>query len=154
VDGGGGAAFSMWLPVNVDSKTGQSSGSVARGSADLSGRRLLVVDDEAAVRSVLARCLEREGAAVSTAAGGLAALESIRKAPPEAMLLDLRMPDLDGLAVYLQIRDEYPDLAGRTIFISGDPSAMTSDLGVSRSRILTKPIELVEMRDAVRRVLQ
>ena len=57
---------------------------------------LLVVDDEPDVRALLRRMLEREGYAVTEAAGGRAALELVRERPPGAILLDLMMPEMDG----------------------------------------------------------
>ena len=57
--------------------------------------RVLVVDDDAAIRSVVAKLLEDEGYVVDTAADGAQALHRAREAPPTAILLDLMMPVLD-----------------------------------------------------------
>jgi two-component system chemotaxis response regulator CheY len=58
--------------------------------------RVLVVDDDATIRSVVAELLEDEGYVVDTAADGMQALERARAALPAAILLDLMMPVLDG----------------------------------------------------------
>jgi two-component system NtrC family sensor kinase len=151
-----GASFTFWLPA-VDQATAASPSAVAHPEAakgeTFKGRRIVVADDEDAIRGVLTRCLERDGAEVRTAAGGVMALELIRQQPPDAVLLDLRMPDLDGLGVYRRVRQVDPALAERIIFVTGDPSAMDPALGIPAERILTKPVELNVMRDAVRRVL-
>src|SRR2546423_15401325 len=58
--------------------------------------RLRVVEDDAAIRSVVAELLEDEGYVVDTAGDGAQALQRARDAPPAAILLDLMMPVLDG----------------------------------------------------------
>src|SRR5438105_5111134 len=58
--------------------------------------RVLVVDDDAGIRSIVAELLEDEGYTVDTAGDGAQALQRAREAPPAALLLDLMMPVLDG----------------------------------------------------------
>ena len=60
---------------------------------------VLVVDDEASVREALERALRLEGFAVSTAGGGREALEQVEASSPSVVVLDVTMPDLDGIAV-------------------------------------------------------
>ena len=62
------------------------------------GRRVLVVDDDRAVRVALRRTLEAEGCAVREAEHGRAALERMEEALPDLVLLDLMMPEMDGFA--------------------------------------------------------
>jgi len=57
--------------------------------------RVLVVDDEREIRDVLTDYLEGEGCAVATAANGDEALESVRRDPPDVILLDIKMPGVD-----------------------------------------------------------
>jgi signal transduction histidine kinase/DNA-binding response OmpR family regulator len=72
--------------------------------------RLLIVDDEPALRTSLAELLQEEGFAVETAEDGLAALERLGAGPPDVLLLDLMMPRLDGFAVLEWLR-AHPDPA-------------------------------------------
>src|SRR4029079_6548942 len=65
---------------------------------------VLVVDDEASVRQSLERALRLEGFAVATAAGGKEALESVAQRPPAVIVLDVTMPDLDGVSVVRRLR--------------------------------------------------
>src|ERR1700712_1914418 len=67
--------------------------------------RVLVVDDEPAVRDVLARILEVEGFEVALAGDGRAAVRAQAAAPADAVLLDVLMPGLDGLEVCRRLRD-------------------------------------------------
>ena len=65
--------------------------------------RILVVDDEPAIRDFLRMALEDEGYSVATARDGREALDMIRRDPPDAILLDLMMPTMDG-AEFLAMR--------------------------------------------------
>jgi len=68
------------------------------------GPLVLLVDDDPAVRRAVAAGLELEGFSVVPASGGRAALEAVARIEPAAILLDLGMPDLDGLEVLARLR--------------------------------------------------
>ena len=70
----------------------------------MSSDSILVVDDDAAIRRMLTRTLEREGYVVEAAADGGAALAAIERAAPNLVVLDVAMPGLDGLAVSQLLR--------------------------------------------------
>jgi two-component system response regulator MprA len=65
---------------------------------------ILVVDDDAPIRRMLVRTLEAEGYRVDSAADGGAALAAVERTVPDALVLDVAMPDLDGLAVCRRLR--------------------------------------------------
>lgn len=68
------------------------------------GRKVLVVDDESNVRDVLCAYLDRGGFEVTEAADGRAALDAIQALEPDLVLLDLMLPEIDGLSVLSEIR--------------------------------------------------
>ncbi|UUY03767.1 response regulator transcription factor [Svornostia abyssi] len=74
--------------------------------ADAARPVVLLVDDDAAIRRTVAASLELEGFSVVPASGGRAALEAATRMKPDLMLLDLNMPDLDGLEVLKRLRAE------------------------------------------------
>src|ERR687894_2837745 len=88
------------------SRTRSRSGRLIMGGVDARSADplVLVVDDEASVRQALERALRLEGFAVSTAAGGREALEQISQRPPAVIVLDVTMPDLDGVSVVRRLR--------------------------------------------------
>ena len=78
---------------------------------------VLVVDDEPAIRESLRMILEYEGYRVDEAASGAAALARVADRPPDAVLLDIKMPEMDGLAVLQAFRERGYDMP--TLIISG-----------------------------------
>src|SRR5260370_9022781 len=66
--------------------------------------RVLVIDDERAIRDLVQVALGREGFSVQVAADGVAALRSVRDWEPECVLLDVMMPKLDGLSLIPMLR--------------------------------------------------
>ena len=83
-------------------------------------RRLLVVDDEPALRSVLTLFLRSLGHQVDIAASGSEALAAASAARYDGILLDMRMPDMPGDAVYDELARRDPEQARRVVFVSGD----------------------------------
>jgi len=84
---------------------------------------VLIVDDEKNIQLTLARALSMDGYGVETASGGREALEKIAALPVDAVVMDVRMPDLDGLAVLDKARQTRSDLP--VIIMSGHGSIET-----------------------------
>jgi CheY-like chemotaxis protein len=110
---------------------------------------VLVVDDDEGVRAVMATALEDEGWTVITAENGRAALDTLRRSRPEAIILDLRMPVMDGLAFAERYR-EFPEPRAPLILISATvtQSAVQATGAVTGLR---KPIDLNVLLDTVSR---
>jgi len=85
---------------------------------------LLVVDDEPNILSTLRRALELEGYAVEVAGSGRVALDKLKGAAFDAVLLDVAMPDLDGLSTLKQIRASQPELP--VMMMSGNATLATA----------------------------
>lgn len=81
--------------------------------------RVLIVDDEATVRDTLADVVKLEGHDVVVAGDGFEALARLHQTPVDALVIDMRMPRLDGVGLYRVLAREFPDLAARVIFITG-----------------------------------
>ena len=106
-------------------------------------QRILVADDEPEIRSLLARFFGRLGCEVDTAANGEEALEVMRREKPDILLLDLRMPLLDGLGVLEQIRSENLDV-GPIWAISGYASDHEAEraMHLGATDFINKPLDL------------
>ncbi len=116
--------------------------------------RLLVVDDEPALRDALRRSLEFEGYRVGLASDGLAALAELQRESYDAVLLDVMMPRLDGLTTCRRLRaagDHVPILMLTARDAVGD---RVSGLDAGADDYLVKPFELDELLARVRALLR
>jgi signal transduction histidine kinase len=142
---GVGAVFVVSLPVAPAGAAAPRASAGAR-PASLSGVRVLLVDDEPAVRQPLSRFLQRRGALVREAADGAEALDVLAREPFEIVVADLRMPGMDGAALHRALREKDPEAARRMVFLSGDVSYLgdLDECGIAASRVMPKPVELAE----------
>ncbi|HEX7186310.1 MAG TPA: sigma-54 dependent transcriptional regulator [Thermoanaerobaculia bacterium] len=114
---------------------------------------VLVVDDEAAIRDSLRMILEFEGYRVEEAAGGSQALARVNERPPDAVLLDIKMPEMDGLEVLKAFRERGYDMP--VLMISGHADVATAVEATRRGAydFFEKPLQreriLVSLRNAV-----
>ena len=150
----GGAAFTISLPVCPAYAVGADARS--SGEASASPRKILVVDDEAEIRETLAEILGGAQHNVMTAGSGREALERMAAEHYDVILTDIRMPGLDGRALYEQIERRWPERARRVIFVTGD--TLTSDpqeFAAERGRpVIEKPFVPRDVRRVVAEVAE
>jgi CheY-like chemotaxis protein len=110
-------------------------------------RRVLVVDDNAGIQALLKTALTAEGYKVQIAAHGQTALKRVEEAPPCLILLDVRMPVLDGPA-FVQAYRARPSADAHMVVISAEPRAadLARELGVP---LVRKPFDLDALLDLV-----
>lgn len=84
---------------------------------------VLIVDDEAVLRRVLERSLDRAGYRVIAASSAETAYELLAVEQAEALLIDIHLPTMSGLALYLAIVHRWPRLEGRIAIMTGDADA-------------------------------
>lgn len=115
---------------------------------------VLVVDDEESIRGALQKYLAHQQYDVYTAPSGEEALEALRRHRISLMLLDVRMPGINGLDVVPQALEADPDLA--ILMLTAVNDATSAALCMQRGAMdyLTKPIELVDLSRAVQRALR
>ena len=122
---------------------------------DLIGQRLAVVDDEPNIRRTLSMVLGGEGYAVETFESAEAFWPRLSRGPLDAVLLDVRLPGMDGLSALTQLRQRHPDLP--VVMISGHASIEDAVTAINRGAtdFLEKPLSrervLVTVRNAVER---
>ncbi len=116
--------------------------------------RVLVVDDDDGVTSVLARGLRRDGYEVTSAPDAQRALELVRGWRPDALVLDVMMPGMDGLALCRAVRAERPDV-GILLLTAKDASAdQVRGLDAGADDYLVKPFSLPVLAAHLRSVLR
>ena len=130
-----------------------SSNPPRASTANRAGGRMLVIDDEDSIGISLRRALEGEVSVVVTT-GGLEALELLeRDRAFDAILCDVVMPDVDGVAVHERIRVLYPELEQNFLFMTGGALSPETRafLESMQGRLIEKPFSTDELRERLRR---
>ena len=150
----GGAVFRMSLPIS--GQPGERTEPGALGGNGGSGpARVLVVDDEAEIAELMRAMLEGAGFEAATAESGAVALELLAAARFDAIVSDLRMPDMDGAALWREVRLRWPALARRTLFVTGDTLSPGAEafLAEAGCAALDKPFARSDLVDRVATLL-
>jgi signal transduction histidine kinase/ActR/RegA family two-component response regulator len=150
---GGGARFTLTLPV-VEGPSIAEAASLAVPSVTRLGR-ILVVDDHDQLRGLVTEVVTGLGHQVDEAPSGQEAVARLARDDYDVVLLDLRLPDLDGQAIWRWLLADRPALAPRVIFMTGDTmSDETQTFLMKADRpVLTKPLTVERIRRAVNEAL-
>ncbi|GHF27403.1 response regulator transcription factor [Streptomyces morookaense] len=134
--------------------SGPPSGRTQLLHDDGSPVRVLVVDDEASLADLLRLALRYEGWDVHTAADGAEAVRRAREFRPDAVVLDVMLPDMDGLAVLARLRHELPDVP--VLFLTAKDSVEDRIAGLTAGGddYVTKPFSLEEVVARLRGLLR
>jgi two-component system response regulator MprA len=116
--------------------------------------RVLVVDDDRAVRESLRRSLEFNGYAVTLAGDGAEALASIAGQPPDALVIDVMMPRLDGIETTRALRSAGNDLPILVLTARDSVGDRVEGLDAGADDYLTKPFALEELLARLRALLR
>jgi two-component system NtrC family sensor kinase len=145
----GGATFTITLPVGAVQET--AARVVAPPEEGAGERRILIVDDEAEIRDALAEILAGARHRVDTVASGRDALERMTAGNYDVVLTDVRMPDLDGRALFQEIERRWPGRGARVVFVTGDTLTTASrDFVAACGRpVIEKPFMPNEVRRLV-----
>ena len=150
-----GASFRVSLPISGMAIDDNSAPRVdAPDEAPLLSR-VLVVDDEPELASLMRDLLEQAGYEVATAESGALALALLAEARFDAIVSDLRMPDMDGPGLWRAVVDRHPLLAQRMLFVTGDtlsPDARDF-LRTARCSALDKPFSKAGLLAGVKALL-
>ena len=154
-----GSTFTVRLPADIEPTA--HAFDVAEGpdlrSADLRGLRVLVVEDEGDTRDILDVLLRESGADVQAVPDAEAAMQALQSRPPDVLISDIGMPEMDGYDLIRQVRRLSPDAGGRVPAIALTAFAHGSDhreaLRAGYDRHLPKPVDAVTLTRTVRDVV-
>jgi len=119
-----------------------------------SASRVLIVDDDPFVRDVMAMILDGLGYAVAATGDGFGALRWLEAESYDLVISDLKMPGLDGPALYQEILARWPAGGPRVLFSSGfAETSRYATAGPVDVPLLFKPFSVTDLREAVDRVL-
>lgn len=116
---------------------------------------ILVVDDDPGVRSLLVKALTGGGYRVRAASDGLEALKELEAARPDLLIVDVMIPELDGVALVKAIRAHKHTSGIPVIFITAksDPQSMIAGINVGARYYVTKPFRVDDVLAKVERIL-
>jgi len=118
--------------------------------------RILIIDDECLVRSLLRQTLERAGHDVVEAKDGREGLRSFRITPADLIITDILMPEKEGLETIIELRRDIPGV--KIIAMSGGRGGKLNFLDIAKQlgaqRVIQKPFEVYEMLKAVTELLE
>jgi len=122
----------------------------------MSAKRILLIDDEKHLSNVIEMCLQKLGGfLISTAQSGREGLQKAQAEKPDAILLDLMMPDLDGIAVLRKLQDNPETQAIPVILLTAKAQPANpdqySELGVAG--VIAKPFDPLKLANQVSQTL-
>jgi len=145
---GKGSVFTVRLPGSAEAHT--RSPTVSDGRHSPTADRILVIDDDATARELIADHLKAEGFSVVTAEGGVQGLKLARELRPTAITLDVIMPDLDGWSVLAALRQD-PELAEIPVIMITIVDEHRRGIALGAAGYLTKPIDRERLHRLVNR---
>jgi signal transduction histidine kinase/CheY-like chemotaxis protein len=143
---GKGSVFTVRLPTNAD----LPAPVIVKGGRRPDGDCVLVIDDDATARELIADHLKSEGFFVATASGGLEGLKLAKEIRPTVITLDVLMPDLDGWSVLAALRED-SELADVPVIIVSILDEQRRGAALGAAAYLTKPIDRERLRTLVDR---
>ncbi|MGD8413341.1 MAG: response regulator, partial [Candidatus Latescibacterota bacterium] len=115
---------------------------------------ILLVDDQDTIRFFLEKTLTQEGYETVTAKEGAEAVEKARQVMPDLVLLDLKLPDMDGLEVLRRIKEIFPEICIVMITAFGDIETAVSAMKAGAYDFVSKPINLDQLLMVIRKGLE
>ena len=114
---------------------------------------VLIVDDQRVVQRVFAQALARAGYEVRCADGATAALDCVRAAPPDAILLDMTMPFVNGLGVLYRLREIAPQIPVAIVTGNAVTTEARDELDALGVAVYFKPLTARQIEDVVATLL-
>jgi len=109
----------------------------------------MVVDDDAGIRHSLARILRRKGFVVEIAADGEQAIVKSESFHPDVLLVDMRMPGIDGIETHRQLQRRFPELVAITMTAFAPPDQTKEAIAEGMVSVLSKPLNIDSLMEMV-----
>ena len=116
-------------------------------------KTLLVADDDASIRSLLKQLLSDEGFNVLEASTGIEVVDKVKETSPDLVIMDVRMPELDGIEALARLKSTNPKTAVLIMTAFGSSNAAIRAMELGAFDYITKPFELDKISHSVKRVL-
>ncbi len=114
--------------------------------------KALLIDDDPGIRESFSRILERDGFAVTTVGGAVAAFAELKLHCFQAIVCDVILPVADGTSFFEELQEEYPEMASRVVFVTGwvQDEKIKGLLEYTGRPFLQKPVDFHELVRVVR----
>ncbi len=152
---GKGATFIIELPIVADTKQAEDTEVVEEETWHGRGSKILVVDDEPAILDFLNCLLTDQGYKVETAGRAENVLKKIESGKYDLILVDIKLPGMNGIELYRRIEEVAPDLANKVMFITGDVMQTTTKAFLDRTgaAYISKPIDIERLKKESNHIL-
>ena len=117
-------------------------------------KRLLIVDDQQGIRLLLNEVMKKEGYETYLAANGVEALRLSEEHKIDCVLLDMKIPGMNGVEILKKLKEKWPDLPVFMMTAYGELGIVQEALSIGAIRYFTKPFDIFELRDEVNKVLR
>lgn len=117
-------------------------------------KSVLIVDDQMGIRLLLGEVFEQAGFSTNAAATGKEALQQLNEQQPDCILLDMKMPGMDGVEVLKEIRRQLPEVPVMMMTAYSEMELIEEAKELGIKRFFTKPFDIFEVRDTVVNSLQ
>ncbi|MEK4228327.1 response regulator [Solibacillus sp. FSL H8-0538] len=116
-------------------------------------KEILIVDDQSGIRLLLNEVFKKEGYKTHLAANGLDALKIAQAENVDCVLLDMKIPGMDGIEILKHLKEHQSQLPVVMMTAYGEQDIMEEAISLGAERYFTKPFNIFEVRDAVRGIL-
>lgn len=117
-------------------------------------KRILIVDDQPGIRLLLEELFRRENYETKIASNGLEALQQVEDQQPDCVLLDMKMPGMDGIDVLKKLKSGWSELPVIMMTAYDESELIRKALEIGAVRYFAKPFDIFEVRDAVNALFQ
>jgi signal transduction histidine kinase len=148
---GGGSSFFFTLPLVVEGSVEEKEAMISNKTYDWSSKRILVAEDEELNWMFIREMIRKSGAEVSRARNGVEVVNMARESVPDVILMDIKMPEMDGIEATRKIRSFNPEvpIIAQTAFVMAEEKADSLKAGCNH--FVTKPLDrtiLMELIDS------
>jgi two-component system, response regulator, stage 0 sporulation protein F len=117
------------------------------------GSKILIVDDQYGIRILLNEVFQKEGYTTYQAANGMQALEIVRKHQPDLVLLDMKIPGMDGIEILKRLKEIDPDIKVIIMTAYGELDMIQETKELGAIMHFAKPFDIDDLREAVKKHL-
>lgn len=115
--------------------------------------KLLIVDDQLGIRRLLFEAFNEEGYEVELAGSGQEAIEKVKAAPPDLILMDMKMPGMNGIETLHEVRKINDSVAVIMMTAYGELEIVAEAVKFGIKEYVTKPFDIIELRELVKRTI-